>query len=69
MIALVNETNERLVLMETQVQQQTQAAALGVATAEARSQAFSKTLDVRLEQIAAELSEVATTSGGGGGCR
>ena len=65
-IALVNETNERLVLMETQVQQQTQAAALGVATAEARSQAFSKTLDVRLEQIAAELSEVATTSGGGG---
>ncbi len=47
-IALVSETNERLVLMETQLQQQTQAAALSVATAEARSQAFSKTLDMRL---------------------
>ena len=55
-IALVSETNERLVLMETQLQQQAQAAALSVATAEARSQAFSKTLDMRLEQMAAEAS-------------
>lgn len=72
-IALVSETNERLVLMETQLQQQTQAAALSTATAEARSQAFSKTLDMKLEQMAAELSDVAVvgagagSSGGGGG--
>ena len=68
-IALVSETNERLVLMETQLQQQTQAAALGVATAEARSQAFSKTLDMRLEQMAAELSDESAPGAGraGGG--
>lgn len=64
-IALVSEVNERLVLMETQLQQQSQAAALGVATAEARSQAFSNTVDGRLEQMAAELSEVMVTGGGG----